>query len=189
MAFYSKLGSIPPKRHTQFRKANGALYAEELVSTEGFSATYSLIYHAHPPTLVKAVAEPYSVAPVAAIEKNLKALSLKTFKVPPNDDYLKSRVTLLFNNDLTVAVAAPTNAKMDYFYKNADADEMLFIHEGKEQCTQFMVNWILFMVIISFFPGEQFIRLNSKLNLTDFLYSNLSVLSVSLNVIKMDKDN
>ena len=131
MAFYSKLGSIPPKRHTQFRKANGALYAEELVSTEGFSATYSLIYHAHPPTLVKAVAEPYSVAPVAAIEKNLKALSLKTFKVPPNDDYLKSRVTLLFNNDLTVAVAAPTNAKMDYFFKNADADELLFVHEGK----------------------------------------------------------
>lgn len=131
MAFYSKLGSVPPKRHTQFRKANGALYAEELVSTEGFSATYSLIYHAHPPTLVKAVAEPYSVAPVAAIEKNLKALSLKTFKVPPNDDYLKSRVTLLFNNDLTVAVAAPTNAKMDYFFKNADADELLFVHEGK----------------------------------------------------------
>ena len=131
MAFYSKLGSIPPKRHTQFRKANGALYAEELVSTEGFSATYSLIYHAHPPTLVKAVAEPYSVAPVAAIEKNLKALSLKTFKVPPNDVYLKSRVTLLFNNDLTVAVAAPTNAKMDYFFKNADADELLFVHEGK----------------------------------------------------------
>ena len=131
MAFYSKLGSIPPKRHTQFRKANGALYAEELVSTEGFSATYSLIYHAHPPTLVKAVAEPYSVAPVAAIEKNLKALSLKTFKVPPNDDYLKSRVTLLFNNDLTVAVAAPTNAKMDYCFKNADADELLFVHEGK----------------------------------------------------------
>jgi homogentisate 1,2-dioxygenase len=131
MAFYTKLGSIPPKRHTQFRKSNGDLYAEELVSTEGFSATYSLVYHTHPPTLVKAIGQPYSVAPVAAIEKNLKALSFKTFSVPPQDDYLKSRVPLLFNNDLSVAVAAPTNAKMDYFFKNADADELLFVHEGK----------------------------------------------------------
>ena len=57
MAFYTKLGQIPQKRHTQFRKPNGELYSEELVSTEGFSAIYSLIYHCHPPTLVKEIGE------------------------------------------------------------------------------------------------------------------------------------
>jgi homogentisate 1,2-dioxygenase len=131
MAFYTKLGSIPPKRHTQFRKPNGELYAEELVSTEGFSAIYSNIYHAHPPTLVKEIGEPYSVAPKIAVDKNLKALSFQTFKTKPTDDYLESRVTMLVNSDLHVGVAAPKGAEMDYFFKNADADELLFVHEGK----------------------------------------------------------
>ena len=53
MPFYHKQGTIPAKRHTQFRKPDGNLYAEELVSTEGFSSIYSLVYHCHPPTLVK----------------------------------------------------------------------------------------------------------------------------------------
>lgn len=131
MAFYHKQGSIPPKRHTQFRKPDGELYAEELVSTEGFSATYSLIYHCHPPTIVKEIGEPYDVTPQIAIDKNLKALSFQTFRVKAADDYLKSRKILLLNNDLQVGVAAPPKGKTSYFFKNADADEMLFVHKGK----------------------------------------------------------
>lgn len=130
MAFYYKQGKIPHKRHTQFRKEDGTLYSEELVSTEGFSDIYSLIYHAYPPTMVKAIGEPYSVAPKVAIEKNLRALSLRCFDVKPEADYLKSRVMLLVNNDLHLGVAAPTGEKMDYFFKNSEADELLFIHEG-----------------------------------------------------------
>lgn len=131
MAFYHKQGSIPSKRHTQFRKPDGELYAEELVSTEGFSATYSLIYHCHPPTIVKEIGEPYDVTPQIAIDKNLKALSFQTFRVKAADDYLKSRKILLLNNDLQVGVAAPPKGKTSYFFKNADADEMLFVHKGK----------------------------------------------------------
>ena len=70
MPFYHKQGEIPAKRHVQFRKPDGSLYAEELVSTEGFSSVYSLVYHCHPPTLVKNIGEPYDVAPKAAIKKN-----------------------------------------------------------------------------------------------------------------------
>jgi homogentisate 1,2-dioxygenase len=54
MPYYVRRGQVPPKRHIQFRE-NGHLYAEELVSTEGFSDLYSLIYHVHPPTIVKAL--------------------------------------------------------------------------------------------------------------------------------------
>ena len=130
MPFYHKAGEIPAKRHTQFRKADGSLYAEELVSTEGFSSLYSLVYHCHPPTLVKAMGKPIDVSPKAVVEKNMQHRSFVTFNTPAENDYLQSRKTLLFNSDIHIGVAAPKNSTTDYFYKNADADEVLFIHEG-----------------------------------------------------------
>ena len=30
MAYYRRVGEVPPKRHTQFRQPDGSLYAEEL---------------------------------------------------------------------------------------------------------------------------------------------------------------
>ncbi|MDA0685469.1 MAG: homogentisate 1,2-dioxygenase [Bacteroidetes bacterium] len=130
MPFYNRIGQIPTKRHTQFRKPNGELYAEELVSTEGFSSLYSLIYHCHPPTLVKQVDEPYDVSPKAAIEKNMKHRSFLTFNTEATDRYLDSRKVLLFNSDVHIGVAAPRKSMTDEFFKNSDADEVLFIHEG-----------------------------------------------------------
>jgi homogentisate 1,2-dioxygenase len=130
MPHYHSAGSIPAKRHTQFRKPDGGLYAEELVSTEGFSSIYSLAYHVHPPTRVKAVLTPYSVAPKIAIDKNVIHRAYKTFNVKPEDDFLQSRKILFTNNDVNVAVAAPRKSMTDYFYKNAQADEVLFVHEG-----------------------------------------------------------
>jgi homogentisate 1,2-dioxygenase len=130
MPFYHRVGSIPKKRHTQFRKPDGSLYSEELISTEGFSSLYSLAYHCHPPTLVKDIGSAYSIQPKAALSKNLQNRSFLTFKAEPKDDYLESRVVMLFNKDLYLSVAAPKKSMTDYFYKNADADEVIFIHEG-----------------------------------------------------------
>lgn len=130
MPFYHRAGKIPAKRHIQYRKPDGKLYAEELVSTEGFSSTYSLVYHCHPPTLVRSVGKPTDVAPVAAISNNMQNRSFLTFKTEPKDDYLESRVVLLFNNDLHLTAAAPRKSMDHYFYKNADADEVIFVHEG-----------------------------------------------------------
>jgi homogentisate 1,2-dioxygenase len=130
MPFYHKQGQIPAKRHVQFRKPDGKLYSEELVSTEGFSSIYSLVYHCHPPTLVKDIGEPYDIAPKAAIKKNLQNRSFLTFKTAPVDDYLASRVHMLFNKDVYLSSAAPKKSMTDYFYKNADSDEVIFVHEG-----------------------------------------------------------
>ena len=130
MSIYHKLGQIPPKRHTVFRKPDGNLYAEELVSTEGFSSLYSLVYHCHPPTIVKDLDEAYSVEPKIAREKHLKNISLIGFKIKPEDDYLKSRKPVLVNSDLHIVLAAPRKSMTDYFYKNSQADEMIFVHEG-----------------------------------------------------------
>ncbi|MFU8844728.1 MAG: homogentisate 1,2-dioxygenase [Bacteroidales bacterium] len=131
MPHYHKLGKFPDKRHTRFRKPDGTLYAEQLVSTEGFSDLYSLVYHCYPPTLVNAIDEPYSVEPEIAVDKNLRHRSFSGFKVAPQDDFLKSRVPVLVNNDLHISLAAPRKSMKDYFYKNSGADEMIFVHKGE----------------------------------------------------------
>ncbi|MEN9371910.1 MAG: hypothetical protein RLZZ64_985, partial [Bacteroidota bacterium] len=130
MPIYHSLGQIPQKRHTAFRKPDGTLYAEELVSTHGFSSLYSLVYHCHPPTIVKTLGEPYSVEPKIAREKHLRHTSLLGFNVKPEDDFLKSRKPILVNSDLQISLAAPRQSMTDYFYKNSQADEIIFIHEG-----------------------------------------------------------
>ncbi len=130
MPVYHRLGEIPHKRHTQFRKPDGELYKEQLFGTIGFDGMASLLYHLHPPTAVKHVGESIDVAPKVAVSKNMKALKLKGFEVAPTNDYLESRVPVLVNADCHISLASPKKSLRDYFYKNADADELLFIHRG-----------------------------------------------------------
>jgi homogentisate 1,2-dioxygenase len=134
MSFYIKMGEVPSKRHTVFRSPEDKLYHEELFGTEGFSGTSSLLYHLYPPTKVIETGEPFSILPEVAIEHNLKALSFTSFKVPPSEDYIQSRHIFFFNNDIKVGIAAPSADMTSYFYKNADADELLFIHKGSGRC-------------------------------------------------------
>jgi len=130
MPQYHKMGDFPHKRHTQFRKPDGTLYSEQLFSTEGFSNDYSLMYHCHPPTQIIRTEPQYSVAPEIAEEKMLQHRCLEGFHIEPIDDYLASRIPVLVNSDCHIVLAAPKVSMLDYFYKNADADEMIFVHEG-----------------------------------------------------------
>jgi len=130
MPRYHKLGNIPSKRHTVFKSPEGKFYYEELFGTIGFDGMSALLYHTQRPTQVKEVIKSYSVAPVAAVEKNMKSISLKGFDVPAVDDFLESRVPVLFNNDCTIVLSAPKKSLTEYFYKNTDSDEILFIHKG-----------------------------------------------------------
>ncbi|MFN8243613.1 MAG: homogentisate 1,2-dioxygenase [Ferruginibacter sp.] len=130
MPHYYSLGTIPHKRHVQFRKPDGNLYAEQLFSTEGFSDDYSLLYHCYPPTLIVKTDDPIDVSPRVAEEKMLRHRSFEGFNVKPEKDYLQSRKPVLVNNDCHIVLAAPQQGMQDYFYKNADGDEMIFVHEG-----------------------------------------------------------
>ena len=130
MPRYHTLGKIPPKRHTIFKNPKGNLYQEELFGTAGFTGMSSLIYHLYPPTVVSEIKQLKDITPKVAIEKNMKALSFKGFSLQPEKDYLKSRKTLFVNSDLHIGLAAPKSFSKDYFYRNSDADEMLFIHVG-----------------------------------------------------------
>ena len=131
MSHYYTLGQIPRKRHVVFRKPGGGLYAEQLVSTEGFSDTYSLVYHCHPPTMVLKIDEAYSVAPSIADPKNMQHRLFRGFDIAPADDYLESRIPVLVNNDCNISLAAPKKSMKDYWFKNSGADEMIFIHRGE----------------------------------------------------------
>jgi len=130
MPRYQQLGSIPHKRHTQFRKPDGTLYSEQLFSTEGFSNDFSLLYHCHPPTEIISTEKAYDVSPKVAEEKMLKHRSFEGFSIRPEKDFLGSRKPILINQDCHLSLAAPGESMKDYFYKNADADELIFVHEG-----------------------------------------------------------
>lgn len=130
MPIYHKLGKLPSKRHTQFKKPNGDLYYEQLFGTIGFDGMSTLLYEINRPTMVKEILSEKDVAPKVVIEKGMKARLLKGFDIPSKSDFLESRIPLLVNKDIHIGLAAPKTSLRNYFYKNADADEMLFIHQG-----------------------------------------------------------
>lgn len=129
--YYHHLGNIPPKRHTQFRQPDGSLYHEELVTSKGFSGIYSTLYHIHPPTKVKSLGLSVKFGPKPIEGYGLKHTHLNTSKVgATGKDFLSARKILMMNTDVSLAICAPTERKMDCFYKNADGDEVLFVHDG-----------------------------------------------------------
>ena len=130
MPVYQSVGNVPKKRHVVFRQKDGSLFHEELFGTEGFSGTSSLVYHLNPPTMVKEMGTPYSVRPEIVIEDNLRAMSFQSFDVAPESDYIKSRKILFVNDDMAIGIAAPSKSMTDYFYKNSDSDELIFVHKG-----------------------------------------------------------
>ena len=130
MPFYKKLGSIPHKRHTVFRQGNGALYHEQLFGTIGFDGMSSLLYHTHAPTGVQEILGSKDISPEIAIGKNMQMRAFKGFDVPVIDDLIDSRIPVLTNSDVTLHLSRPKNLTEHYFYKNVDADEVIFIHEG-----------------------------------------------------------
>lgn len=130
MPMYHKLGKIPPKRHIQFRKSDGSLYYEQLFGTIGFDGMSTNMYHEHRPTQVKEIKSQYNVAPKISKANNLKSYIFKGFQVPQTNDYLESRKVVLTNSDCNIILAAPKQSTKDYFYKNGDADELIFVHKG-----------------------------------------------------------
>lgn len=131
MPVYHQLGKIPQKRHVQFRKPDGGLYYEQLFGTIGFDGMSSLLYHIHRPTIIKEVGAVVNMKPEIAVQHNITPRRMHGFKLEAKADYLESRIPLMLNKDVIFGLAAPTESLTSYFYKNADADELLFVHKGK----------------------------------------------------------
>lgn len=127
---YHKLGEVPHKRHTQFRRPDGSLYTEELFGAEGFHGSSSLLYHYHEPTRVVRIDKGKALKVKKWDEGLLRHHHLRTMNVPQEGDPVDGRRMLLVNDDVKLGVVRPVEP-MDYFYRNAEHDEMLFVHEGE----------------------------------------------------------
>lgn len=128
--YYHALGIIPHKRHTIFRRPDGELFTEELFGAEGFHGNSSLLYHYHMPTRVNKIELGEKIEVKKATEDQvLRHRHLKTKDIPAGGDPITGRKILMFNNDIQIGVMRPTDA-MNYFYRNGEHDELLFIHEG-----------------------------------------------------------
>lgn len=129
MPYYTRLGDIPHKRHTQFRKPDGTLYREEVMGLEGFHGIQSILYHHFlPPRIVRS--ELLGPAKPEYVDFGaLKHRAFTTADVPAGGDAVSARRVILGNNDVTLGISRPTQSMTD-FYRNAQAYEVWFVHEG-----------------------------------------------------------
>ena len=129
--FYVSRGDVPHKRHTQHRAADGSLYAEELFGVEGFSGRSSLLYHVTPPTRTHHIEHVRDIRLEAAGDGAVHHRLVNTADVKPDGDVVGGRVPLFFNSDVVMGVVRPASAMPpDLFYRNGEADELLYVHEG-----------------------------------------------------------
>lgn len=130
MARYMQLGEIPRKRHTIFRKEDGSLFREQVMGTKGFSGIQSILYHHNPPTQFYKT-ELHSDSQIHY--ENQGALRPRHFYTDnaanTASDAVLGREYILGNDDLLIGVAN-SSVNMDYFYRNSDGDELLFVHHG-----------------------------------------------------------
>ena len=131
MPFYRRVGEVPHKRHTQFRRPDGGLYAEELMGAEGFSSDSALLYHRHIPTAIVA-AEPVERQPQQLKPNHpLKPRHLRTHQLKIGGDLVDDRQLLLGNSDVRVWYAAADEPSP--LYRNAVGDECVYIESGRGQ--------------------------------------------------------
>jgi len=129
MTHYHRLGQLPHKRHTQFRQPDGSLYHEEVMGLRGFSGNRSLLYHLRPPTDIREVQRGECVTPPRADQGPLRPRLLHTGSLPQQGDAIEGRVPLLENDTVAISVVRPATA-MSYWYRSAQGDDVLFVHEG-----------------------------------------------------------
>lgn len=130
MPHYFKLGQLPPKRHIQFRRPDGGLYAEEVFGTEGFVGPTSTIYHIHAPTQVTGWKTMYSTKAEYVETDTMRMRHVKTAPMQPKGDPVTGRVVMFGNADCEMAMCVPAEP-MEYHFKNGQGDECLFIHHGR----------------------------------------------------------
>ena len=133
MPFYTRLGTIPKKRHTAFRRPDGAVYSEELFGTEGFVGPSSTLYHIHPPTQVSGWEAVYATKPEYVETEVMRMRHLKSAPMRAQGDPVTGRVVLMGNADVELSICQPAE-QMTYHYKNGQGDECLFIHFGSGVC-------------------------------------------------------
>jgi homogentisate 1,2-dioxygenase len=128
MPFYQRLGDVPRKRHVQFRE-NGTLLTEEVMGLEGFTGNESILYHLQSPCRVMELAGFEPIERKEWVPDQHAHRHFKTFDVKPEGDAVTGRRLLMWNSDVEISLCRPSG-QMDYFFRNGEGDEVIFVHEG-----------------------------------------------------------
>ncbi|MBS4035552.1 MAG: homogentisate 1,2-dioxygenase [Ignavibacterium sp.] len=132
MPFYVRVGKVPPKRHITFYKDDGkSLYREELFSTKGFSGIYSNKYHLYMPPEVEKISEvKINTAGIEWKDAPVEYYHFMTEKKKNKGNILTSRNEFLKNEHCIISTAN-VSKDTEYFYRNSQMHEMVFVHHGK----------------------------------------------------------
>jgi homogentisate 1,2-dioxygenase len=130
MPYYHSLGDVPRKRHTVNRQESGELYAEHLMGSLGFSGPSSLLYHRRAPTRVVETKTIGMVDLTAEADRTLRMRHFHLAEMATGSSPSRGRTPVLFNADATISWAQPTETD-DFFYRNGQADEVVYIDQGE----------------------------------------------------------
>ncbi len=128
MPFYQRLGDVPRKRHIQFRD-NGTLLTEEVMGLEGFVGNESILYHLQSPCRVMKLGDFEEIEREEWVPDAHAHRLFNTYDVDPGGDEITGRRLLMWNDDVEISLARP-DEQMDYFFRNGEGDEVIFVHEG-----------------------------------------------------------
>ena len=128
MPMYQRLGDVPRKRHIQFRD-NGTLLTEEVMGLEGFTGNESILYHLHSPCRVKELGGVRADRARGVGSRRARAPALPDVRDEPEGDEVTGRRLLMWNDDVEISLCRPAES-MEYFYRNGEGDEVIFVHEG-----------------------------------------------------------
>ncbi|QWZ06662.1 homogentisate 1,2-dioxygenase [Nocardioides panacis] len=132
MTYYRQVGTVPQKRHTAFRGADGALRFEELMGEEGFSSDSSLLYHQGVPSAI-VDSQVWELADLSTTANHpLKPRHLKLHGLFGSGatglDAVQGRRLVLGNGDVRISyVVADTTSP---YYRNAVGDECVYVEAG-----------------------------------------------------------
>ncbi|MBA2740825.1 MAG: homogentisate 1,2-dioxygenase [Actinobacteria bacterium] len=128
MPFYQRRGDVPRKRHIVFRE-NGRLLTEEVMGLEGFTGNESILYHLESPCRVKELGEFRPIEREEWVPEAHAHRRMDTYDISPGGDEISGRRTLMWNSDVEISLCRP-DSTMDYFFRNGEGDEVIFVHEG-----------------------------------------------------------
>ncbi|WP_431897435.1 homogentisate 1,2-dioxygenase [Nonomuraea sp. bgisy101] len=129
MPYYRQVGEVPRKRHVQFKRPDGGLYAEELMGEEGFSSDSSLLYHRYLPTaIIKAEAVEPPLPSIASPNLPLSPRHFRTQDLTSAGDLVSGRILLSANNDVRLSYV--TTDRPSELYRNSKGDECVYIQRG-----------------------------------------------------------
>lgn len=129
MPMYHRLGEVPRKRHTVFRRPDGGLYSEHLMGSRGFSGPASLLYHIRPPTSIVRTRLLKTLCWQADEDRALRMRHFRLADVPAAASGTIDRVPLLYNRDAALSIVRFTRPD-DFFYRNAQGDEVAYVSRG-----------------------------------------------------------